>query len=238
MLEKPEHINPELTQKFIESINLNKEVYRVDVTVDNKVIPIDVFPEVFPPKSDYSISSKSVFETFGDLDNLIIADIGSGTGIESIVAAMYGAEHVDASDINEQAVACTKHNIEINGLSEKINVFHSDLFSNFPKKEYDFIIANLPIVNFDAGNSLVHKALYDKDFAVHKRLFEEAKDFLSSNGVIVFTHANLQSSNTENPGYDFEVMENLIKEHGYLVIEKDVQYNIGHTWINYKIKLK
>ena len=80
--------------------------------------------------------SKSVFETFGNLQGLEIADIGSGSGIESIVAVMAGAKHVDAADVNQQAVECSKHNVELNGLQESIQVFYSDLFKNFPKKKY------------------------------------------------------------------------------------------------------
>lgn len=115
---RPENINPELTRgfvKFIEGKSVLGE-YRVEVNVGENVIPIDVFPTVFPPRSDYSVSSKSVFETFGNLQGLEVADIGSGSGIESIVAVLAGAKHVDAADINQQAVDCSKHNVEMSSL--------------------------------------------------------------------------------------------------------------------------
>jgi tRNA G37 N-methylase Trm5 len=66
------------------------------------------------------------------------------------VAKLAGAVHVDASDVNYQAVECAKHNARINGLEDSINVFSSDLLQGFPQKKYDLIIANLPIVNFSA----------------------------------------------------------------------------------------
>lgn len=127
---KPENINPEITKNFIAFIKDKSEkgTYRVKVNIGDKVVPIDVYPTVFPPKSDYSVSSRSVFEAFGDLQGLDIADIGSGSGIESIIAIMAGAKHVDVADINIQAVECTKHNTEINGLQDRIKVFYSDLF--------------------------------------------------------------------------------------------------------------
>jgi methylase of polypeptide subunit release factors len=238
--EKPEEINPELTKRFIAFIRSKSEIgtYRVEVKVGNKVFKIDVFPNVFPPKSDYSISSKSVFEAFGDLKNLEVADIGCGTGIESIVAIEAGAIHVDAVDINPTAVECSKHNIELNGLGGKVSVFRSDLFISLPRKKYDLIIANLPIVNFDAGNDPISVALYDKGFEAHRRLFVQAKEYLNPEGIITFTHANLQSGKTSNPDYDFELLDDLIEEYGYKVMEKKESEDMGYKWINYKIKLK
>lgn len=236
-----ENINPEITKNFVNFIKdkSKKGQYKVEVKVGDRIIPLDIFPTVFPPRSDHSISSKSLFETFDNLKELEVADVGCGSGIESIVAVLAGAKHVDASDVNQQAVDCSRHNIEMNGLKNNINVFHSDLFLNFPdKKKYDLIIANLPIVNFDAGTDPISNALYDKDFEIHKRLLSDAKDFLNENGVITFTHANLQSSKTTNPDYDFMVLEKLIDDYDYNVVEKIEKEDLGYKWINYKIKLK
>jgi len=239
-VQKPEDINPEITRNFVDFIKEKSETgkYRVEVKVGDKTFSIDVFPTVFPPRSDYSVSSKSVFETFGNLQGLEVADIGSGSGIESIIAVMAGANHVDAADINQQAVDCSRHNVEINNLKNSIEVFYSDLFSNFPKKKYNLIIANLPIVNFDAGDSPINQALYDKGFEIHRKLFTEAKDFLAENGMITFTHANLQSAKTTNPDYDFIVLEKLVDECGYEIFEKVEREDLGYKWVNYKIKVK
>lgn len=96
----------------------------------------------------------------------------------------------------------------------------------------------MPIVNFDADKNIINQALYDKDFETQKRLFSEAKNFLTQNGIITFTYANLQSAKTENPNYDFGVLEKLIVEYGYNVVEKIDREDMGYKWINYKIKLK
>lgn len=233
-------INPKLTQSFVkDSIKKGKDgVYRVTVKVGDKTIPIDVYPEVFPPKSDYSVSSRSLFEAFGNLKDLEVADIGSGSGIESIVASLAGAIHVDATDIASVAVECTKHNVELNNLGDKVSIYRGDLFSALPKKKYDLIIANLPIVDFkpDQKSDIV-SALYDPDFILHKRLLTEAKEFLNENGRMTFSHANLQSRDTESPDRDFEVLEALITEYGYEIIEKKESEALGHKWINYKIRL-
>ncbi|HRY31321.1 MAG TPA: methyltransferase [Candidatus Paceibacterota bacterium] len=240
-MKQPEKIDPENTRRFVRDIleKGEKGIYRVEVKVGDKVIPIDVYPEVFPPKSDYSASSRSLFEAFGDLKDLDVIDIGSGSGIESIVASLAGAKHVDATDISSNAVECTKHNVELNGLSEKITILGGDLFSAFPDKRYDLIIANLPIVDFKPEvDSIIVEALYDPNLDLHKRLFEEAKRHLNKNGAVTFTHSNLQSRDTENPNRDFEILEEIIASYGYKIIEKKESEAMGFRWINYKISLK
>ncbi len=238
--EKPEDVNPELTRNFVDFITKKaaQGAYRVEVVVQDTVVPIDVFPTVFPPRSDYSASSKSVFETLNNLEGLEVADIGCGSGIESIVAALAGARHVDAADINPEAVDCTKHNVELNGLDATISVFYSDLFENFPNKKYSLIVANLPIINFDAGDTPTHHALYDKDFIIHKRFFKDARNFLTPEGEIVLTHANLQSGHTADPKYDFRVFEELVNNFGYEITQKSDRQELSYTWINYRIQLK
>lgn len=233
-------VNPELTKNFVkDSLEKAKNgVYRVEVKVGDKSISIDVYPEVFPPKSDYSVSSRSVYEAFGNLQGKEVADIGTGTGIESIVAILSGAEHVDATDINNTAVECTRHNVEHNGLEDKISVFQGDLFSAFPaNKKYDLIIANLPIVNFKPENeSGITKALYDPDFSIHKRLLIEGRRYLYENGYITFTHANLQSAGTDKPESDFDDIEEIIAENSYEIVERKISEALGHIWSNYKIR--
>lgn len=218
------NINPEITQNFVKDVrNKAKDgVYRVDVNIGDKKIPIDVYPEVFPPKSDYSVSSRSVYETFGNLRGMEVADIGSGTGVESILAILAGAVHVDATDISPNAVDCTKKNVQQNDLTERVTVYQGDLFSALPQKKYDLVIANLPIVNFRPElESEITIALYDPDFLIHKRMFHEGKAYLVDGGLLTFTHANLQSCGTENPNEDFDSLEEIIRKSGYDIIEKN-----------------
>jgi methylase of polypeptide subunit release factors len=159
-----------------------------------------------------------------------VADIGSGTGIESIVASLAGASHVDAVDISEWAVYCTAHNVQLNGMEDCIDVCKSNLFEVLQGKKYDLIIANLPIVNFHPKNwDYSAMALYDPDFQLHHRLFREAKDYLRRNGTVTFTHADLQGESS------FERLERMISEYSYDVVERREKIEIGYVWRNYKI---
>lgn len=238
---RSDKINPDNTQRFIKYIQEKAKngIYRVDVKIGERIVPIDVYPNVFPPKSDYSASSKSVYEAFGDLSNKEVADIGSGSGIESIIAVLAGAKHVDAVDIVPDAVECARHNTQLNQMRDKIAVYQGNLFSGLPKnKKYDFVIANLPFVDFNPEEkSAITKALYDPDLDIHKRFLEQAKMYLSEDGVISVPYANLQSAKSENPDRDFQILEELIKQYGYEIIERVEKEEVGFKWINYKIRL-
>ncbi len=174
-----------ITKNFMKRIrdDAEKGVYRVAL----EGVSIDVFPYVFPPQSPFSESSLMVYDQFKDLSNKKVLDIGSGTGIQSIYAARSGALNVDAVDIMDYAVKCTKHNAKLNGV--EINSYQSDLFSNVEGR-FDLIIANLPIVEAEEGDLRFH-SLIDLEFEYHRRLFEEASDYLEANGRIVLCHANL-----------------------------------------------
>ena len=234
-------INPSITQAFVGEIirQSKKGMRRIEFEMGPRSIRIDIFPNVFPPQADNSISSKCLFETFGDLRGTVVADIGCGTGIASIMAVLCGATHVYATDISQNACACAKHNVDLNNFGDKISVYCGDLFSGLPReKKYNLIIANLPIVDFRPEvEDEITAALYDPELELHRRLFSEGRNYLAQDGEIVFVHANLQSKGGDNPQTDFERLEYLIMESGYQIIEKLYRDWLGYQWVSYRIKL-
>lgn len=75
-------------------------------------------------------------------DTKKVLDIGTGSGILSIAASLYGAEDITAIDIDELAVKIAKENVMINDKSDVIKVSQGDLLKNITGK-YDLIIANI-----------------------------------------------------------------------------------------------
>lgn len=69
-------------------------------------------------------------------------DMGSGTGILSIVAVKCGASHVDAVDIDDWADANCRENIAANGVAERITPLLGDV-RRIAGRRYDFIVANI-----------------------------------------------------------------------------------------------
>ena len=72
-------------------------------------------------------------------DNVVI-DYGCGSGILALAAARLGARHVYAVDIDQQALAAARKNIEINDLGNDITVLAPD---QGPLPHADLIIANI-----------------------------------------------------------------------------------------------
>ena len=71
-----------------------------------------------------------------------ILDIGTGSGILSIAAVLLGAKEATGVDLDPVAVEVANENIEINGLSDKINILHGDLLTLI-KGQFDIVVANI-----------------------------------------------------------------------------------------------
>lgn len=72
----------------------------------------------------------------------VCIDVGCGSGILGISAIKLGAKHAYLTDIDYVAVESAKHNCEINGVSDKVTVAHSNLLDNAEIKG-DVILANI-----------------------------------------------------------------------------------------------
>lgn len=193
---------PPLARRLSKFMRRKNQIYRVEVDG----IPIDVFPGVFPPVSPFSKSSSLSFSSSFDFSEKRGLDLGTGSGILAIKSALNGARSVDAIDINEEALKCAIHNVELNGFQNRINVFYSDLYSNIHKK-YDFVLANLPILDLPMadGRSI---SLIDVNFELHNRFFSQSEYYLDVDGKIFMPHADLQQG-------AFEKLENLARLSGF-----------------------
>ncbi|QBA64736.1 50S ribosomal protein L11 methyltransferase [Muriicola soli] len=75
------------------------------------------------------------------LEGQSVLDMGCGTAVLAILAAMKGAEEVDAIDIDHWSFLNSLENIKRNG-QEQIEVFEGDV-SAIPNKQYDVVLANI-----------------------------------------------------------------------------------------------
>lgn len=74
-----------------------------------------------------------------------ILDLGCGSGILAIALAKVTHQHIQASDIDPEAVAMTLENSRLNHVAKLVRVFESDGFKRLEKDEkpYDLIVANI-----------------------------------------------------------------------------------------------
>ena len=215
------------TKKLIKAIRNQKGNI---VKIGN--VRIKICKNVFPPQSEFSSSSKNLRSIFGSMRGKVVLDIGTGTGIHAIEAAKAGAKEVWATDISQEALKCARENVKINKVEEKVRVFKSDLFNLVKNKKFDIVIPNLPIVYTSKKQSIVAQSLFDRGYVLHKRMLREGKRYLKKNGFIIFSHAVLQ------PNINFEFLEEMIKNNGYVIRKIASHRAIGYEWRFYKIAIK
>ena len=76
------------------------------------------------------------------LEGKTVLDLGCGTGILSLAAALKGAKTVIAVDIDPQAVVNTTENVHRNGMENIISPVSGELYSMKPAC-FDLVIANI-----------------------------------------------------------------------------------------------
>lgn len=73
-------------------------------------------------------------------------DVGTGSGILAIAAAMLGIEQITAVDIDSVAVQVAKENIMVNKMQKQVQVMRSDLFQRIIEKEKKFKLVTANII--------------------------------------------------------------------------------------------
>ncbi|MGE7947390.1 50S ribosomal protein L11 methyltransferase [Lysinibacillus sp. NPDC093688] len=72
----------------------------------------------------------------------LVIDIGTGSGVLSIGAALLGAKSVHALDLDEVAVRSAQENVVLNKVDDKVSVFHGNLLDTV-KEPADVVVANI-----------------------------------------------------------------------------------------------
>jgi release factor glutamine methyltransferase len=113
-------------------------------------VPILVLPEVFNPTlfhtSEALIAQLEGIEIEPDM---MILDMGTGSGIAAIAVARRGARVV-AVDISPEAVRCARINILLNRVDDRVEIRCGDLFQPVQGERFDLVLFNPP---FYAGQA-------------------------------------------------------------------------------------
>jgi 2-polyprenyl-3-methyl-5-hydroxy-6-metoxy-1,4-benzoquinol methylase len=85
-----------------------------------------------------------------------VLDLGCGSGLIGICAALCGAE-VTCTDINEAAVANTVHNATLNDV--RIESLISDAYDSIGSRRFDIIVANCPLPDLSLFRKVLHEGI-------------------------------------------------------------------------------
>jgi ribosomal protein L11 methyltransferase len=73
---------------------------------------------------------------------MAVLDVGAGSGVLAIAAALHGAARVDAVDIEPVAVRASRENADRNGVGDRVRVAEGSVGAPFPGP-YDLVLANI-----------------------------------------------------------------------------------------------
>jgi ribosomal protein L11 methyltransferase len=72
-----------------------------------------------------------------------VIDVGTGSGVLSIAAAMLEAEDIRAYDLDEVAVTQARLNIKLNKVHEKVTISQNNLLDGVEENSADVVVANI-----------------------------------------------------------------------------------------------
>lgn len=135
--------------------------------------------------------------------NMSVLDLGTGSGIQGVVAALRGA-FVLSSDVCPRAVQTARWNAERYQVEKKLEARESDCFQRIPEK-FDRIFFNPPHLWFDSENILDH-TITDPHYVLLQRFLVDARNHIEEDGKIFLVCSTIG---------DIEYMQECIKIYGY-----------------------
>lgn len=138
-------------KKFYKPIRIGKNVLLKPIWEETEIQASDIVIELEPgmafgtgmhPTTRLCIAA--IEETLGAGDSLL--DIGTGSGILSVLAAKLGACPIHATDIDPIAVAATLENMRLNGISTDNRASICIEQGSVPKNvsgQFDIVVANI-----------------------------------------------------------------------------------------------
>jgi release factor glutamine methyltransferase len=176
---------PTMSDEHVELIRLwHERAHRearaeaaAEQTFDYLGFSVLVPSEVMPVTPMSHLLGEAVLDEVQNGDRVL--DMGTGSGINAILAASKGAD-VLAVDINPRALEAAKANVERNGIGDRTEVRHSDIFSNVAGT-FDLIVFDPPFRWF-RPRDLLESAMTDEGYQAMTRFFRQARRYLTPRG--------------------------------------------------------
>lgn len=151
-----------------------------------------------------------------------ILDIGTGTGLLSLMAAQKTEAIIDAVEIDSVALKQAENNFLLSPWNNKLNALHASINNYKIKKRYDFIICNPPFYkdSFRSANNARNAAMHDRELTLEE-LTDAIKQLLHYDG---FSAVLLPYSRT---GYFVSMASN---KGLYLVEKAQVKQTRSHNY--------
>ncbi|HZM79888.1 MAG TPA: methyltransferase [Candidatus Limnocylindrales bacterium] len=160
-------------------------------------------------------------------------EVGCGTGVTAVTAALAGCARVVALDINEAAVHNTRANATRHGVADRVEVVHSDLFDALdPADTYDVIFWNSNVIQAPAGYAFrdpLERAVLDPGYEAHRRYLAQGINRRTGTGRLFLGYNSL--------GH-FDLLDRLATEAGLRIVRVREQTELIGGQMNLAIELQ
>ncbi|MCO8124963.1 methyltransferase domain-containing protein [Stieleria sp. TO1_6] len=178
--------------------------------------PLLQFESVFWEPDD-SLALRKLISEDGIAEGRKVLEIGTGTGLISLVCAGNGADAVVATDINPAAVANARYNAAMLELDSRLDVRQvdaqsPDAFSVIrPDERFDLILSNPPWEDGQIEKPADH-AFYDPQFALMDSLLAGLPTHLNPGGRCLLAYGHVPAisrllKEAERMGYQTKVLD-------------------------------
>lgn len=145
-----------------------------------------------------------------------ILDIGTGTGLLSLMLAQKTTANIDAVEIEKAASLQASNNFLASPWNNRLQVYHTpiQLFKPINSNSYDFIISNPPFYenNLKTDNQLKNLALHSEALSL-ANLIAQIQFHLKSNGqfaiLLPFNRSDYFITEAQKAGFHIQVIMNV-----------------------------
>ena len=143
-------------------------------------------------------------------------DIGTGTGLLSLMFAQKNTALIDAVEIDTSAFTQAAENFISSPFAERISIFNEDILKYTPGKKYDGIICNPPFFEGDlkSADVLKNTAKHDTSLTL-QQLLKAVKTLLKSDGLfaVLLPFHRIQEFVAEAFALDIFLQEKMLLRH-------------------------
>lgn len=151
---------------------------------------------VLIPRSPIAELIEQHFSPWIETEPNAILDLCTGSACIAIAMAMaFPDTHIDAIDIDLDALSVAQMNVERYGLENQVRLLQSDLFTALGAQKYDLIVTNPPYVSeaeiTNLGLEFQHEpygafaGLGEDGLEIVQKILLQAADYLTERGVLI-----------------------------------------------------
>ncbi len=209
-------LSPGCGQPVREDLDYNYNVVQTWQLPELRYGEIVQFESVFW-ESDDTDSLRELICQEGAASGRSVLEIGTGTGLLSILCAQNNASRIVATDINPAAVACAKYNAAMHELESfidvrKVPVGEPSAFAVIqPTERFDVILSNPPWEDGNISQPADH-AFYDPGFALMDSILDGLPQHLNPGGRCLLAYGHRPAierlrEEVQRRGYQWQVLD-------------------------------